>query len=362
MQPISKTALKDDEQIGSAFYWSAWFIVAAIHYIILRYVFVLPFVESVLDSIFYNLSFAFIGRYMVYQIRFLSLNKYSTLNLILIHSFAGLIVSTVWVYGIRELLIYSVELSEDYSFFLEKSSWFRIIIGYLFYLQLIILYYLLNVYNEWRSHKANERNLNSMLKDAELKALKYQINPHFIFNSLNSIASMCYSNAENAAEMTIKLAEFLRSTFKRNEEQMVSLEEEIETVKQYIQIELIRYSERLSYNINIEPDCMDINVPTMILQPLIENAIKHGVHESTETIKLNILCSKKVNHMEIEVSNTYDNTSVSPKAGEGLGLTTTKERLYKSYAQENLLSIKKTKYDFTVRIRIPIENQIKVEE
>ena len=356
MKQLTKTALKDTERIGSIVYWSAWSIIAVCHYLILRYIFVLPFVESVLDSFYYNLSFAFIGRYMIYQVRFLSLDNYSPLNLILIHSMAGLIVSSAWVYGIRELITYSVQLSEDYSFFLEKSSWFRIVIGYLFYLQVIVLYYLIEVYNEWRRNIDKEKDLNSMLKDAELKALKYQINPHFIFNSLNSIASMCYSNSKHAAEMTIKLAGFLRSTFKRNEEQMVSLEEEIATVEQYIQIERIRYSDRLAYKINIDPQCRKVPVPTMILQPLIENAIKHGVHESTETIRLHIDCKMQANQMEIEVGNTYDNTAVSPKAGEGLGLTATKERLYKSYSQENLLTIQKTKYDFTVRIRIPIKS------
>ena len=132
------------------------------------------------------------------------------------------------------------------------------------------------------------------------------------------------------------------------------LKEEIESVKLYLKIEKVRFEDRLEFNLNIPKKCEGILIPNMILQPLIENAIKHGVYESNETVEINLSCTIKDNFVEIKVSNNYDPTSVS-NIGEGIGLSNINSRLKLIYEKTNLVSITKSDSIFTVLLIIPIE-------
>ena len=138
-----------------------------------------------------------------------------------------------------------------------------------------------------------------MVKEAELKSLKYQINPHFIFNSLNSISSLTISDPQKAQEMTIKLSSFLRSTLSKNEKQKSKLSEEISNAKLYLDIEKVRFDDKFEFIEEVENACKDMEVPSMILQPLFENAIKHGVYESLEKVTIKMKCFSEKEYFKI---------------------------------------------------------------
>ncbi|MFQ5486807.1 MAG: sensor histidine kinase [Desulfobacterales bacterium] len=192
-----------------------------------------------------------------------------------------------------------------------------------------------------------------MIKEAELKSLKFQINPHFIFNSLNSINSLTVTNPQKAGDMTIKLADYLRSTLSKNEQQKVKLKEELDSVKLYLDIETIRFGDKIKYLESVQPECLEQTIPSMILQPLFENAVKHGVYESLENVEITFSCSLNQTFLKIQIENQFD-PETEPRKGEGIGLRNIRERLEKTYSIHDLMKIEKENGLFTVKLFIPI--------
>jgi LytS/YehU family sensor histidine kinase len=199
-----------------------------------------------------------------------------------------------------------------------------------------------------------EAELKSLVKEAELKSLKYQINPHFIFNALNSISALTIVEPEQAREMTINLSSFLRKTLSSNEKQTSSLLDELKNAKLYLDIEKIRFGDKLLYTEEIGEYCNEIEVPSMILQPVFENAIKHGVYESIEPVNIHFKCEEHLEYLKITVTNNFDEEAV-PHKGEGIGMSNIQSRLRMIYNQDNLLKFSKKDGIFTVTIFIPVE-------
>jgi len=152
--------------------------------------------------------------------------------------------------------------------------------------------------------------------------------------------------------MTILLSQFLRSTLSKNERQKNKLSEEISNAKLYLDIEKVRFEERLEFVEDIDKYCSEIEVPSMILQPLLENAVKHGVYESIDKVVIKLTCRQEKDYLRLNVTNNFDPESVSTK-GEGIGLKNIKSRLKLIYNQENLLSSRKENNFFIVDIFIP---------
>ena len=172
--------------------------------------------------------------------------------------------------------------------FLNQSLPYRIITDVLFYIVLVLVYSLI-VYSEtFREKISNESNLRTLVREAELNALKAQINPHFLFNSLNSISLLTMRDPARAREMIIKLSEFLRYSLRFREDETTTVKEELENMKRYLDIEKIRFGDKLVYENFCDDAFLNASIPNMILQPLLENAVKHGVYESTDPILIRL--------------------------------------------------------------------------
>lgn len=309
---------------------------------------------SILDSLITSIFFALISLSLWYPTNYMSLDNHSLINVIFNNILIAVIATSLWLYV--SYFIITTVFQEYEEFFLYTSIW-RFTIGMLLYIIVIILYYVIIYYNNFTQKVLSESNFNALMTEAELKSLKYQINPHFLFNALNSISSLTISNPEKAQEMSVNLSDFLRKTLSVNDVKKILLKEEIESIELYLKIEKVRFEDRLEFDIDIPEGCKDILIPNMILQPLIENAIKHGVYESSENIKINLSCEKKEKFVEIKVSNTYDPSSVS-NFGEGIGLSNINSRLKLIYKRTNLVSITKSDNIFTVLLLIPIEDNV----
>ena len=135
----------------------------------------------------------------------------------------------------------------------------------------ILTYYLFESLTNLSEKKAKEARLESLIKETELKMLRSQINPHFLFNSLNSVSSLTITDPEKARDMVIKLSEFMRYALSRKDEQPVSFRSELENLRLYLNIEKVRFGDRLSIEENIDENCLEIKMPVMLLQPLYEN-------------------------------------------------------------------------------------------
>ncbi len=333
--------------------WSALFF---IHFIIIYFEIGLSIEPAIIDSLVFNLMYVIIGASFWYPVKYMSIDIYSTPRLILNHLAAALITTALWIIACYFILTNLFEFSPAYYDFLLTSLIWRYSIGILFYAVIVSLIYVYVVYSNYKEKELNESNLKVLVKEAELKSLKYQINPHFIFNSLNSISSLTMSNPERAQEMTIKLSEFMRSTVSKNEMQKAYLTDEIKNARLYLDIEKVRFEDKFEYIENISDACKSSKVPSMILQPIFENAIKHGVYESIKKVNIVLACKEENNYVKITVENNFDPDAI-PRKGEGIGLQNIKNRLKLIYNQENLITYSKERNIFRVNIFIPLEKE-----
>jgi LytS/YehU family sensor histidine kinase len=199
----------------------------------------------------------------------------------------------------------------------------KIISGIIFYIVIALVYYLFIYYIKIQEKVNVESRLREVLKETELNMLKSQINPHFLFNSLNSISSLTITNPEKARDMVIKLSDFLRYSVSHNATSFTTLETEMANIQRYLEIEKVRFGEKLLFSFNLQGSCRNHQIPVMLLQPLFENAIKHGVYESTEQVSIEMDCEYTEGYLEIRLVNDFDPNAHARKKTDRSGLHST---------------------------------------
>jgi sensor histidine kinase YesM len=196
--------------------------------------------------------------------------------------------------------------------------------------------------------------LETKLAQAQLDALKMQIHPHFLFNTLNSISVLMHDDAQAANRMLVRLSELLRVALKRGSSQEVLLKDELEFLRGYLEIEQVRFQDRLQVDFDVERETLDARVPNLILQPIVENAIKHGIAPLAEAGKILIETRRQNGFVELSVSDNGAGLNGSIKESNGIGLKNTQERLEKLYGDEQQFEItSKENQGVQVKIRIP---------
>jgi sensor histidine kinase YesM len=285
------------------------------------------------------------------------LNSYQSKPVVIFSNLfgAGAISVVIWI-GATQLLLQTVTGDQVlYKSHAAATLPYRIGIGVFIYGLVIMTYYLFTSLANLSEKKAKEARLESLVKETELKMLRSQINPHFLFNSLNSISSLTITDPEKARDMVVKLSEFMRYALSRRDEQPVSLQSELENLRLYLEIEKVRFGDKLTTEENIEAGCFECKIPVLLLQPLYENAVKHGVYESTESVKIITRAKIIDGFIEITISNNYDPAALL-KRGTGTGLLNVTRRLELFYG--NSASLKTTKENgiYTVILCIPAEN------
>jgi hypothetical protein len=336
-------------------YLISWIFTFLVHTSILYFVIELPLKECLLDSFVFNFIFFILGISFWYSTKFISFEIFSTLKIVTNHITAAFFASGIWLVLGYWILSNLFEGNRIYQNFLYDSLVWRFFIGMFYYFIIVALIYIIIYYGNFQEKVLKEAELKSLVKEAELKSLKYQINPHFIFNSLNSISALTLTQPELAREMTINLSTFLRKTLSSNEVQKSSLIDELKSAKLYLDIEKIRFGDKFTYTEEINEACKGLEVPSMILQPIFENAIKHGVYESIEPVNIHFKCEEQIDYMKITITNNFDEEAV-PHKGEGIGMSNIQSRLRMIYNQDNLLKFSKKDGIFTVNVFIPLEN------
>ncbi len=190
-----------------------------------------------------------------------------------------------------------------------------------------------------------------LLKEAELFKLRQQLQPHFLYNSLNSISALIMIAPDKAQEMIGKLSDFLRSSVKRESEETLAIEEELNYIRSYLAIESVRFGDRLCVDLK-QSYTDDARIPPFLLQPILENAIKFGVYGRTGKVDITIHISLADQMLELSITNPYD-PDVQPPRGTGFGLTGIQRRLYLLYARNDLLETRKDEQYFTTILKIP---------
>jgi two-component system LytT family sensor kinase len=318
----------------------------------------LPFSEAIIDAFIYNGVFMVLSLALYFPLAYPEdcVRSNFIQKSFLYHAFhhiaSGLVTVTIWLGASFFITALLLRQSTEYMDFAREVLPMRALFGGLLIVLLISMYHFISFYKHMEEKNTREEQLKKLLKEAELKALKAQLNPHFLFNSLNSISSLTISDPNGAREMLTLLSDFLRYSLKRKEETLLPLREEIKNIQRYLEIEKVRFGDRLDCNFDIHPNCLEMPVPAMLLQPLYENAIKHGLYESIEPVCIKTHCLTSHNKLEISVSNNFDPDS-TPIKGEGVGLENIRNKLLLFYSRNDLMTINRENNIFEVKIRIP---------
>jgi sensor histidine kinase YesM len=217
----------------------------------------------------------------------------------------------------------------------------------------------LAIFVERYKKKANERlrasKLESALFHAELDALRMQLHPHFLFNALNSIIELLHENPERAKSLLLRLEQFLAMTLSAGQEQQISLRREMDFVECYLEMQKVRFPKRLSIRVDIDPATPDSRVPSLLLQPLVENAIRHGVARSIEAGEIRIKTESKGKVLRLSVENTCPVAGRESEVSKGIGLTNTRKRLDHLYGTQYYMAMQRLDSgDMSVTIDLPI--------
>ncbi|HET6560121.1 MAG TPA: histidine kinase [Prolixibacteraceae bacterium] len=326
-----------------------WGIISIINTVLQVIWYDVPLTYSLLDTGTNYVLFPLLGSSIWYSIRYNSLEEVSVARLLLFHFIAASILCAIWAYV--SYAIYSPFIFEENSY-LIKALPSKIFAGYLMYAINLIFFYAVNYYQTLNEKIKKEAEYKTLLREAELQALKSQINPHFLFNSLNSISSLTVSNPEKAQEMVINLSTFMRYSLTHGEKEMVTFSRELDNIKLYLGIEKVRFGRKLNAEFEIDDKCEKAEIPNMILQPLFENAIKYGVYETTESVTIKTICRCDGVNLRINIINDYDASTIKRK-GEGIGLRNIRKRMGIIYNQPDLIQVTDHKTSFEVQLIIP---------
>jgi two-component system LytT family sensor kinase len=216
-----------------------------------------------------------------------------------------------------------------------------------------LIYFSYHFFSQYKQTEVEKWKLEAAVKDAELMALKAQINPHFIFNSLNNIRSLIIEDAEKARDMITHLSDLLRYAIHFSNQETVTLRRELEVVQNYLDLESIQFEERMNYSINADTDCLDVKIPPMVIQLLVENAVKHSLSLLKAGGEICISAKKREGEMVVEVKNTGQlKTNVN---GAGIGLKNATERLQILFGKRSNLTVNNSSdNNVTAKFTVPL--------
>jgi two-component system, LytTR family, sensor kinase len=226
------------------------------------------------------------------------------------------------------------------------------------YSAIVGLSYALGYYRESQARALGAANLEARLAQARLRTLEAELHPHFLFNTLHAISTLIHTQPDAADRMISRLSDLLRITFSRSDAAVVPLHEELEFLQKYLEIEQTRFQDRLTVEFDIDPDTLDAAVPRLILQPLVENAIKHGVAPRTAPGRIAIVSRLEAERLCLQVRDNGDGLSNAARAGhhQGVGLSNTRDRLECLYGPAQALELIESGDGLMVQIHLPFQS------
>jgi two-component system LytT family sensor kinase len=342
--PVSPFSVKRFRIIFSI----AWLILMSDHMMVL-YWFDLPLKAAILDSLISNSLLLLFGLLLLNTLRYYLVNSESYINI----STLCVIFTLLWLLLTKWLLGLSLNSYPGYEMFLHRSIFIRVSITFLV---LGIIAMISIVWINWQDQQSNEQrkaHAERLAKEAELFKLRQQLQPHFLFNSLNSINALIGSRPQEARKMVQQLSDFLRGTIKKEETQWVDLQEELQYLQLYLDIEKVRFGNRLFTVVDNDEAAQQMKLPALLLQPIVENAIKFGLYDTVGETVIRMSTRKEENDLVVSVSNPFDPETSSPKQGTGFGLQSVKRRLYLLFARNDLVRTEAKDNTFTTIVRIP---------
>jgi LytS/YehU family sensor histidine kinase len=303
-----------------------------------------------------SVLYAFMCLSAWYVCRFMPLKGADIGRVVLTHLLSAALISGIWV-GAGGAIARFISRVPDYK---GLAARYRTVLpvlfsaGILIYLLSVAVHYMLLASEQARQAEAHALEARLLARDAELKALKAQVNPHFLFNSLNSISALTSVDSARAREMCILLAEFLRMTLGLGTKNSIPLAEELSLLEHFLSIEKVRFGARLAVGESIEEASKKLQVPPLLLQPLIENAVTHGIANLPEGGMIRVTAQVSGSLLNIEIENTCDPEAASARRG-GMGLENVRKRLEARYGREATLDAARHENHFRVKLSLPAD-------
>jgi two-component system, LytTR family, sensor kinase len=326
-----------------------WLVLMCDHMAALRW-FGLPWHAAAIDSIISN-GLLFLGCLLVMMtLRYYLPRGEQYINIF----FLVLLLTVIWLVTSKWLLRITVgSFHDEYIDMLRQSMPIRFGVGFLLFGLVTMISILWYNQQEQKENETRKVDAEKLAKEAELFKLRQQLQPHFLFNSLNSINALIGSRPEEARKMVQQLSDFLRGTLKKEETQWVTLQEELQYLQLYLDIEKVRFGNRLATVIESDEVTKQMKLPALLLQPIMENAIKFGLYDTTGETVIRLYTAKDEGNLIIKVQNPFDPETSSPKQGTGFGLKSVQRRLYLLFARTDLLTTDAKENIFTTVVKIP---------
>jgi two-component system, LytTR family, sensor kinase len=240
-----------------------------------------------------------------------------------------------------------------YKLFLENSLVVRGAFAWLMIMMIAVLTWFWVYAGDQQESERRKQESERLAREAELSSLRLQLQPHFLFNSLNSISALVGTQPEHARTMIHQLSDFLRGTIGKDDRQFITLEEELKHLELYLAIEKVRFGHRLTSVIEHDEESLGMKLPSLLLQPIVENAIKFGLYDHIGNVTISVKAKPETGKLVIEVRNPFDPGTSQPRKGTGFGLTSIQRRLYLLYAQNDLLTTQTENTTFITILKIP---------
>lgn len=259
------------------------------------------------------------------------------------------------VWGHAQLLYWWFAEEPDYLAMLQSSFFYRwLFLGVVIQL-LALLAAVISKLEGQEELSRREGQLLQLSKEAELAQLRQQLQPHFLFNSLNSIHALVLASPQRARDMVLLLSDFLRGTLRSEGQSWISLADEIKYLTMYFDIERVRFEHRLVVELQVEEGAEPLKIPPLLVQPLVENAIKYGLYGTLGEVTIRICCKKEGNYLLIAVQNPFDSQDSGPE-GIGFGLSSIERRLFLIFGRTDLLHKSAENNVFQVQLKLPVSS------
>ena len=335
-------------------YLAAWLPIAAVMAVLIRLAAGSSWLEAGVLAVPLAVVYAFICLGVWYPCRVTPLKRARVGQVILTHALAAAVLTTLWLF----IAVTWASLLEQYPPFAGVSDRFpRLVLvllvsGLLLYTLAAVLHYLVIAFEDAREAETRELGQRLLAREAELKALRAQIDPHFLFNTMNSIAALTTGDPRAAREMCLTLADFLRESLRLGGRDRIPLADELALADRYLAIERARFGPRLRVTQQVSAASAACDVPPLLLQPLVENAVSRGIATLIDGGELRIAATNANGRLAIVLENPFD-TAAEPARGAGIGLENVRARVAAAFAGDGAVTVSSDGGVFRVALDLP---------